>query len=159
MLRQHFARAVRNGFRAILTVIATTTLAGACGGDPAEPRLPTMAAVAGVYSAADTFGALTFTTTTDGTITDWLAAGATLTMTLTADGAVAGRLFIPGAGEDGGDLDEDLAGAWTLSGSTVQFDQAADTFVRDMPFTYTDGVLSGDRTFGAVRVQVVLVQD
>ena len=144
--------------RATTLSLAAAALLAACGDDPAAPAAPSMEVVAGQYDAGTSFGALRFTTTIDGETTDWLAAGATLTLTLDADGTVAGRLFIPGMDEDGGDMDEDMAGAWTLSGSTVLFEQEADTFVRDMPFTYTDGVLSGDRTFDDVRVQVVLLQ-
>lgn len=144
--------------RTALTLAAFAGLLAACGDGPLDPGSPSMAVVAGEYDAADTFGALSFTTTADGETTDWLAAGARLTLTLDADGTVAGRLFIPGGDEDGSDMDADMAGTWTLSGTTVRFEQEADTFVRDMPFTYTDKVLSGDRTFSDVRVRVVLVE-
>ena len=153
MFRSRSARAATITFAALAGL-----LTAACGDDPASPEAPTMAVVAGEYDATDSFGALTFTTTADGQTTDWLAAGASLTLTLNADGTMDGRLFIPGVEEDGGDLDESMAGTWTLSGTTIDFQQDADTFVRDMPFTYTDGALSGDRTFDEVRVQVVLVE-
>lgn len=140
-----------------LTALAGLLAAG-CGEDPLEAGSPSMAVVAGEYDATDTFGALTFTTTADGETIDWVAAGASLTLILDADGAVAGRLFIPGGEEDGSDMDADMAGTWTLTGTTVRFQQEADTFVRDMAFTFTDTVLSAEQTFNEVRVRVVLIK-
>lgn len=102
---------------------------------------------------------MTFTTITDGNTVDWLAAGASLRITLAPNGTTSGRLIIPGGDEDGGDLDEDLSGTWTLEDGTIRFSQSADTFMRDMPFTIGDGRLSGDRTFGDVRIQVVLLKE
>ena len=119
---------------------------------------PTIDAVVGSYDAADAFGAFSFTTTDDGETTNWLAAGAEFVISLYADGSTSGRLFIPGPDEDDSDMDVDLTGSWSLSGSTVTFEHAADTFVRDMPFTFNSGTLVGDRTFSGVRVQVVLVR-
>jgi hypothetical protein len=57
-----------------------------------------------------------------------------------------------------GDFDADLAGTWTRSGSIVEFSHAADTFVRDMPFTMQGATLVGDRTFGDVRIRVTLTR-
>ncbi len=137
--------------------LATVLLLIACGDDPTEPRL-TMDLVAGDYVAEDEFGAMTFTTTEDGQTVDWLAGGASLTIQLARDGSTEGRLFVPGADEDGSDFDADLAGTWTLVGDTVRFSHAADTFVRDMPFAVQDGRLEGDRVFGDTRIRVVLVK-
>lgn len=65
---------------------------------------------------------------------------------------------MPGALDGGGDFDADLAGSLTLNGDTVTFDQAADTFLRDMPFEYRDGRLVGDATFGDDRIRVTLAE-
>jgi hypothetical protein len=71
-------------------------------------------------------------------------------------------LFVPGGGEDGGDLDADLSGTFSFNDTTdqVTFDQSADTFVRDMTFTAVragDGVqLEGEETFGETTARVVL---
>ena len=51
-----------------------------------------------------------------------------------------------------------MEGTWTLTGTTVHFSQIADTFVRDMDWIASENRLSGDKTFGAVRVRVVLTK-
>jgi len=111
-----------------------------------------MEAVAGAYSAAS------FTVTEGSTTTDWLDAGATVTMILDAEGDVSGQLFVPGGNDDGSDLVANLAGTWTLDGQIVTFDQAADTFIRDMSFTVTGNALVGDETFGTTHVQLTLTK-
>ena len=63
--------------------------------------------------------------------TDLQASGAFFNLTLGENTGLAGRLFIPGGGASGTDLDADMAGAWTfdLVGQIVRFVQQADTFV------------------------------
>jgi hypothetical protein len=68
-----------------------------------------------------------------------------------------GRLFVPGADEDGGDLDEDLVGDWSLEGDVVRLQHEADTFLRDIDFFYRDGRLEGVETF-QVTISVVLAK-
>jgi hypothetical protein len=119
----------------------------ACSDSPFEATIEN---VAGAYSATR------LTTTESGVTTNQLTHGATLDLTLAADGSTTGRLFIPGGAEGGGDFDEDLTGTWTLTGKSVTFDHAADTFVRDMPFTAGLDRLSGEATFGDVTVRVTL---
>lgn len=130
-----------------LALLAALAAPLACGGDPVEPSL---AAVAGAYTAT------AFTVTERGATTDLLAGGASLQLALAADRSVTGRLLIPDGDEGGGDLDAPMTGTWTLSGSVVRFEQSADTFVRDMPFTVSAAGLSGDATFGDARVRVTL---
>ncbi len=120
-----------------------------CGGDPFTP---TVMDLVGSYTAT------TFTTTSGGTTTDQLAAGASLSLTLAGDGTTTGRLFVPGGAQGGGDLDADMAGTWTLTGRTVTFTQTADTFVRDMPFTAEPNQLRGNATFGGTTIRVTLSQ-
>ena len=129
-------------------VIALAATLVACG----EPFVPSLESIAGSYSAT------TFTTTTGGTTTNQLFAGAEFTITLTAAGTTTGRLFVPGGGAGGGALDADLAGTWTLTGSTVEFTQTADTFVRDMIFTASAGRLRGGDTFSGTTIRVILDQ-
>jgi hypothetical protein len=136
---------MRSNAAAFGAVLAVTVLG--CGKDAFTP---TSTDVAGSYAAT------TFTTTANGTTTDHLAAGASFALTLDPNGGTTGRLFIPGAAEGGGDLDADMVGTWTLSGSTVTFTQAADTFVRDMAFSVEQNRLRGDATFGDTRIRVVL---
>ena len=108
--------------------------------------------MAGTYEASE------FTATTSIGTTDLLLAGATVDATLAPDGTTSGRLFVPGGGEDGGDLDEDLTGTWTLSGETVTFDQTADTFIRDAEFIAGPNTLTGEGTFSGVSVFLQLVK-
>jgi hypothetical protein len=116
-----------------------------CGDDAFSP---TVEAVAGTYRAT------TFTFNGGSTTTDLLAAGASVTVTLAPDGTTTGRMFVPGVGEGGGDLDADLAGTWALSGTTVTFSQEADTFMRDAPFTAEPNRL---RTRSASSSEVVVL--
>jgi len=122
----------------------------ACNADPFFPSAKNMS---GDYTAH-------FISTTDssGTV-DWIAAGASLTLSLGADGSASGRLFVPGGAAGGGDLDADMAGTWLLVGGTITFGQTADTFVRNMDFVPSRNRLSGDHTFSdGTRVQVVLTK-
>lgn len=134
----------RCGARILLAAPAAMSIA--CGG---EAFSPTTANVAGAYTA-------TAFTTTSGVTTNRLGAGASLTLTLAAGGAVTGQLFVPGGAEGGGNLNADMAGTWTLAGSTVEFTQAADTFVRDMSFVASENRLTGDATFSGTTIHVVL---
>ncbi len=126
--------------------LALTIALAACGDDFS----PTVENVAGSYSAS------TFTYRTDAGTTDLLAAGAVVSIDLAEDGTTTGEIFVEDGGEGGGDLEADLAGTWTLSGSTVTFDQAADTFIRDLEFTAGEDVLDGEDTFDDVTIQLVL---
>lgn len=148
---------------------AALTLSAACADDPAGPGEPTMATVAGDYSAGGSFGALSFTTTSGAETVDWLALGADLTLELNAAGEVTGRLYIPVPDDERrsyfeeedqsrGYMEENMAGTWTLGSSTVRFEQSADTFVRDMDFVYADHVLTGEETFSGVTIRIVLVK-
>jgi hypothetical protein len=118
-----------------------------------DPFAPTVDNVSGVYTAgrivsADAAG-----------VTDWMAAGGTLTLTLSSNGSLSGRLFLPGGGAGGGDLDANMAGSWLLIGHTVSFGQAAETFVRELDFLADKDRLAADRYFGdSLRVIVVLTK-
>ena len=93
-----------------------------------------------------------FTTDSAGVHKDWVAAGTTMEILLTPLGDVIGQLIIP--------LDTanffSMLGRWELTGETVHFTQDADTFVRAMDWVASENRLSGDETFGSVRVRVVL---
>ncbi len=131
----------------------------------------TASSLAGSYLASSqvptgsgaTIGALTFTTTQDGVVTDWLAKGAEIEIDLSANGTTSGRLFIPNLNDDGEEqagvnFDESLAGTWKLEGDQLTLSHEADTFIRDMTFTVTDGVISGTHTFGGVAIHVTLAR-
>lgn len=119
-----------------------------CGGDSFSP---TVASVAGTYQAT------TFTFDGGAGPTNLLALGATVTITLAPDGTTTGHMFVPDV-LDGGDLDADLAGTWTLTGSTVAFVQEVDTFMRDVLFTAEPDRLRARGTFGEEVVVLVLTK-
>ena len=98
-------------------------------------------------------------TMSGGVWTDWRAAGATFTIALAPNGTTSGHVFIPGSDDGGGGFSVDLAGRWALSGETVTFAQAADSFVREMAFVVGENLLTGDHTFAGTRVKVVLVKE
>jgi hypothetical protein len=128
-----------------LTTLALALGLVACGNDSVAPTANT---VAGTYTAT------TFTIPP----TDALALGLTLTLTLALDGTTTGRLFLPGGGDNGVDLDEDLTGTWTLSGDTMRFTQSADTFIRDAVFTVGPNRLGTEGTFGDTSLRLVLTK-
>lgn len=121
-----------------------------CGDDPVAPSI---ASVAGTYQAT------TLTVTTGGVTTDLLAIGASVTITLAADGTTTGRLFVPNGNEDDSDLDVQLTGTWSLSGSGVAFSHPlADTFIRDVVFTVDGNQLRTQATFGGDTVVLILTK-
>lgn len=133
----------------VLLLLAVFAIA-ACD---SSPTAPTMNSVAGDYRATE------FTVTTSGQTVNLLANGALLEMTLRQDGTTTGRLFVPGGEEDGSDFDASLDGTWTLRGDTVRFAQAADTFVRDVPFRVNGDRLQGQFSAGSEgSVRVVLAK-
>lgn len=117
---------------------------------------PGMVAAPSTASLAGTYRATSFTMEEAGVTTDWLARGASITLTLEGDGNTEGRLFVPGGGEAGSDFDQDLAGSWTLVGSTLRLDHDAATFLREITFSVAGPALNGEGTFGDVTVRVVL---
>ncbi|HEX2781108.1 MAG TPA: hypothetical protein VHM30_16530 [Gemmatimonadaceae bacterium] len=133
--------------RAALSVLIALVTAGCGGDDPVAPSNP-----AGAYTATS------FTTTDGGTTTNVLAAGGSISLVLTAQGATTGHLFVPASVTGDVDVNDDLSGTWTQNGSTVHLSHAADTFLRDTPFTIHGATLVGDRTFGTTRIQVTLTR-
>jgi hypothetical protein len=116
-----------------------------------------------VETVAGNYQATTLTATQGSTSVNLLLGGGSLAVNLLEDGTTAGRLFVPGGGETGEDLDVDLTGTWTLTGNTVTFDQPnADTFVRDTPFTAEPNRLRAEETFesteGDFTIRVVLTK-
>ena len=130
-------------------ILGMTLAVLACGGDDDDSFSPTTETVAGDYSAS------VFTLTSSVGTTDLLGLGATVDVSLAPGGTTTGRLFVPGGEEDGSDLDVDLAGTWTLTGTTVTFN-GADTFIRDLDFTAGPTTLTGEGEFGGGALRLVL---
>jgi len=106
---------------------------------------------------AGTYVATQLLTTTGGVKTDQLAAGASITLVLNADGRTTGRLFVPASTTPQVDLP--LDGTWDFSGPTdIDLTSTADTFLRDMVFAVSGNSLIGDQTFGSTRIQVTLTK-
>lgn len=131
--------------------LAAVALAG-CGGSD-NPFSPTISNVAGTYNATS----FTATSTELGTI-NLLSAGATVRVVLDPDGTTTGHIFVPDLGQEGGELDADLTGTWTLSGSTVTFSQTADTFIRDVEFTAAQNSLESEGTFEGTTIHLALAK-
>ncbi|HUG40944.1 MAG TPA: hypothetical protein VMM12_10680 [Longimicrobiales bacterium] len=131
--------------RAVPLLLAGLVAGTACDDDGTGPDRED---VAGLYQAT------TLVVTDGGADTDVLAEGAFITLGLTAAGATSGTLFVPGGNDDGSDLTADLTGTWTLRGDVVTLDHAADTFLRDLDFTYEDGRLLATTT----ELEVVLTR-
>lgn len=124
----------------------------ACGDDDLHPVGPTVDEVAGSYSAS------VFTLNSGEGEFDLLALGATVTATLDPDGTTSGRLFVPGVGE-GGNVDEDLAGTWTLEGTTVTFSPTASTLISDVDFAVGPNTLTGEGIYQGAVLLLVLTRD
>jgi hypothetical protein len=138
------------GSRSIIAMAILTLAAGTgCGTEPREPDVP-----------QGTWMATTFTLS--GAVTgNVLAEGGELRLTLNADGTMSGRLFVPaslGGGEEGEDFDRDMAGTWALADGILTFEQAEDTFVRDLEWTWSGNTLSASGTFSDVTISVVLTR-
>ena len=145
-------------WRALVVVLAIMGTA-ACG-ENAAPEMPMENDPPEIQEVAGSYSATVFTVTEGGTTTDLLAQGASIELLLKADGQTSGRLFVPGGNEDGSDLDADLTGTWSISGSSVTLAQTADTFLRDMTFVVgNDNSLEGEETFGSATVRVSLQKE
>ena len=83
-----------------------------------------------------------------GSQNDLISEGVTATITLNADGTTSGSLFIPDTVNlDGVEINEDLAGTWSLEGREVEFEHdAPESFIKDVVWTYQDE--TGNLTVG-----------
>jgi hypothetical protein len=133
-------------------VLCMALALAACGGDDDDGFNPTVDDVAGSYSAS------AFTLTSGNGDFDLLAIGASVTATLNADGTTTGRLQVPGVG-GGGAIDEDLAGTWSLSGTTVTFSPSASSLLTDVDFAVGPGTLTGEGVYMGAVLLLVLTKD
>ena len=136
-----------------LLLIGLPALLMACGGSDEPATTP----IAGTYAA--TF----FQTTGSSGQRNEIAAGSTLTITLAANGTTTGHLHVAASGSNPV-FDADLAGTWTATENhIVTFTHAADTFVRNMEFTWGSDIqgistLAGDKVFSGTRIQITLTR-
>jgi hypothetical protein len=87
-----------------------------------------------------------------------LALGGAMSITIAANNATSGTLTIPGSLIGGSDLSLSMAGTAVRTGNTVEFDQAADSFVRDVAFTLAGNTMQGTYTNSGVTVDVTLTR-
>ena len=135
-----------------LLLIGLPALLLACGGSDEPSSSP----YAGSYVATS------WTTTGNSGHQDQILAGSTLQITLAPNGTTTGHLHFA-ATTANPVFDADMAGTWAVSGNVVDFTQAADSFVRDMPFTVGSNIqgiitLTGDRTFSGTQIQLILTR-
>ena len=123
--------AARHRVRLLALVTFASAWVSGCGSDsPSQPS-----------SLAGTYVATVFRVTPTGESTiDVLAAGGSLSVTIASDNTASGSLSIP-ASVAGTPFTASMAGTVVQSGSTVQFQQTADTFVRDLTFTIVGNTL------------------
>jgi len=131
-------------------LVATAMMA--CGGsDSTSPS----GNVAGSYTATQ------FVTTGSSGQTNQILAGSTLVINLAGNGTTTGHLHLAAQGGNPV-LDFDMTGTWSQTGTTVNFSQTADTFVRNIPFTVVANgskwALEGTGSFSGTAVQITLSQ-
>jgi hypothetical protein len=135
----------RSAAAALLFSLAAST---ACD-DNTEPS----DSIAGTYQAAE----LTITDATGST--DLLAAGAELTIVLSAAGTTTGTFVVPAAySEEGVDETLSLAGSYEYdpASETATFEHEADTFIRDVTWELEDGDLHGVFSSGGATLTATL---
>jgi hypothetical protein len=132
--------------RSFVAAFALTAALSSCGGDPL-----TISAVVGTYTAT------AFTVKPTGLATiDVLAAGGTLSIVLKDDMTTTGSIHVPAAVQGG--FDASLAGTYVLSGNTITFTQAADSFVRDIAWTVDGNTITGVFTDTDASVSVTMTR-
>jgi hypothetical protein len=87
---------------------------------------------------------------------DLLAAGASVTAVLDANGTTTGHLLVPAAVTGTTAIDEDLTGTWTLANNQVTFNQSGGTFLRDVVFNVSGNTLVGNGAFSGTTLHLVL---
>jgi hypothetical protein len=134
-------------------VLCVALALGSCGGDDDDGFNPTMDDVAGSYTAS------AFTLTSGNGEFDLLAFGATVTATLSSDGTTSGQLQVPGGVGGAPAIDEDLAGTWSLSGTTVTFTPSASSLLTDIDFAVGPSTLTGEGIYQGAVLLLVLTKD
>ncbi|HXG98049.1 MAG TPA: hypothetical protein VNJ06_13185 [Gemmatimonadales bacterium] len=131
-----------------LLVLAAAALPAACTHDSFTPN---------INSVVGDYHLQSLTTTDLGGPRDWVALGATLTLSLAPNGTTSGRLFMPGGGLGGSDVDVSMEGTWTLAVATVEFYPSYDTLLRDVTFIASENRMIGDHAYGGSGVSVRII--
>jgi len=117
----------RSSTRRFASALALVAVVG-CTGNVSDPVAPS--------PAAGTYVATQFLVTPDGAVApiDVLSAGGSLTVTVNADKSVSGTLHVP-ANVLGSEFTTSMAGTLVVGGGGVEFQQAANSFVRALTWT------------------------
>lgn len=89
---------------------------------------------------------------------DVLAEGGDLTITIASNNSTTGTLTVPGSLTNGADQSFSMSGTAIISGNTVDFEQSADTFVRDMTWQIVGDELHGTFSNAGVSVAITLTR-
>ena len=128
--------------------VAAAALA-ACGSD--NSFSPTPATVQGTYNASR------FTATNSQGTINLVSLGATVHVVLNADGTTTGHLSVPNLGLGIGAVEADLAGTWSLSGTTVTFSPTdPNSIIGDADFTAALNSLDGEGDFEGTTLHITL---
>jgi len=132
----------------VLFTLASSAIVG-CGSD--APNQPS--SIAGVYTAT------VFRVTPTGQPTiDVVAQGGTLSITIASDNTASGTLSLP-ASVAGTPFTASMTGTVVQTGTTVRFEQTADTFVRDLTFTVVGNTLQAtNQVAGAGSFTITLTR-
>ena len=135
-----------------LLLVALPALLLACGGS----NEPSSSPYAGSYVATS------WTTTGTSGQQHPLVNGSTLQIALAENGTTSGHLHFAASGATPA-LDADMVGTWRANGTTIDFTQAADSFVRDMLFTAGSDVqgatiLTASQTFSGTVIDITLTR-
>lgn len=150
MLNSLFRSSSRTSVRAMLAAVVAVGALTACGDDDAiGPD-----AIVGVYTATT----LRVTPTGAAEI-DVLEQGGSLVITISGGDATTGSLSLPASVTGTVATQTSMAGTAVRNGSGVTFDQAADTFVRDLNWTYANNTLSvTNQSVGGATYTIVLTR-
>jgi len=87
-----------------------------------------------------------------------LAAGGSLRITVESSGATSGSLVIPSSVTGGAQFTASMAGTAVITALTVQFEQSADTFVRDLTWSRVGILLTvTDQAAGSATYTITLL--
>lgn len=132
--------AARQRVRVLALVTLSSAWLSACGSD--TPNQPS--SIAGTYTAT------VFRVTPTGQPTiDVLAQSGSLQITIASDNTASGSLSLP-ASVAGTPFTASMTGTVVQSGTTVQFQQTADTFVRDLTFAVVGNTLQATNQVAGV---------
>lgn len=134
--------------RLALSAAALTAAAAGCS-STADPS-----AIAGSYQATT----LRVVPTGQSAI-DVLAAGGTLSVTISSTNTTTGTLYVPASLNAGTAYTDNIAGTAVRTGNTVQFTESnGDSFLQGLTFTVNGSSLSANQTLGTATYVVVLTR-